>query len=73
VTADNAGAWPLIANRTTIGAWERFQLIKNADGSISLRAGANGRYVSAASGGNQPLIADRTAIGQWEMFDSIGL
>jgi hypothetical protein len=27
VTADNAGASPLIANRTVIGAWEEFDLI----------------------------------------------
>ena len=27
VTADNAGASPLIANRTAIGAWEEFTLI----------------------------------------------
>ena len=27
VTAENAGAAPLIANRTAIGAWEEFDLI----------------------------------------------
>jgi hypothetical protein len=27
VTADNAGANPLIANRTAIGPWEEFDLI----------------------------------------------
>jgi hypothetical protein len=27
VTADNAGASPLIANRTAIGTWEQFDLI----------------------------------------------
>lgn len=27
VTADNAGASPLTANRTAIGAWEQFTLI----------------------------------------------
>ena len=26
-TAENAGAWPLIANRTAIGSWEEFGLI----------------------------------------------
>jgi len=29
VTADNAGASPLIANRTAIGPWESFDLITN--------------------------------------------
>jgi hypothetical protein len=27
VTAENAGAQPLIANRTAIGGWEQFDLI----------------------------------------------
>ena len=30
VTADNAGASPLIANRTAIGAWEQFTLITDS-------------------------------------------
>ncbi|ACU74079.1 hypothetical protein Caci_5220 [Catenulispora acidiphila DSM 44928] len=69
VTADNAGASPLIANRTAIGTWEQFDLITNSDGSVSLRAHANGDIVSADNAGASPLIANRTAIGQWESFD----
>jgi flagella basal body P-ring formation protein FlgA len=61
----------LIANRTAIGAWEEFDLINNADGSISLRALANGRYVTAENAGAAALIANRTAIGPWEEFDLI--
>jgi len=68
---DNAGANPLIANRTAIGGWETFQLLHNGDGSISLRAGANGKYVTAESAGAAALIANRTAIGPWEEFDLI--
>jgi len=34
VTAENAGASALIANRTEIGPWETFQLIHNPDGSV---------------------------------------
>jgi hypothetical protein len=29
VTAENAGAAPLIANRTAIGSWEEFDLIND--------------------------------------------
>jgi hypothetical protein len=29
VCAENAGAAPLIANRTAIGPWEQFELINN--------------------------------------------
>jgi hypothetical protein len=71
VTADNAGASPLIANRTSIGQWEQFDLIDNADGSVSLRAHANSDIVTADNAGASPLIANRTSIGQWEEFDLI--
>jgi parallel beta-helix repeat protein len=71
VTADNAGASPLIANRTAIGSWEQFDLIGNSDGSISFRAHANNMIVTADNAGASPLIANRTAIGPWEEFDLI--
>jgi hypothetical protein len=38
---------------------------------ISLRAHANGMYVTADNAGASPLIANRTAIGPWEEFDLI--
>jgi lysophospholipase L1-like esterase len=69
VTADNAGASPLVANRTAIGNWETFDLLNNSDGSISLRAHANNEFVTADNGGSSALIANRTAIGPWEEFD----
>jgi beta-xylosidase len=71
VTADNAGASPLIANRTTIGTWEQFDLVNNADGSVSLRAHANNNFVCADNAGAGALIANRTAIGPWEEFDLV--
>jgi beta-glucosidase-like glycosyl hydrolase len=71
VTAENAGASPLIANRTAIGPWESFDLVTNADGSISLHAHANNQYVCADNAGASPLIANRTAIGSWESYDLI--
>jgi beta-glucosidase len=71
VTADNAGASALIANRTAIGPWESFDLITNSDGSVSLRSHANNQYVCADNAGASPLIANRTAIGLWESFDLI--
>jgi hypothetical protein len=35
---------------------------------VSLRALANGRYVTAENGGASALIANRTAVGRWEQF-----
>jgi hypothetical protein len=71
VTAENAGAAALIANRTAIDAWETFDLINNSDGTVSLRAHANNMYVTAENAGAAALIANRTAIGSWEKFSLI--
>jgi hypothetical protein len=60
----------LIANRTAIGPWEEFDLITNADGSVSLRARANNNIVTAENAGANPLIASRTTIGTWERSTS---
>jgi GH25 family lysozyme M1 (1,4-beta-N-acetylmuramidase) len=68
VTAESAGAKPLIANRTAIGLWEQFDIVDAGNGFIGLRSKANGKYVTAENGGAKPLIANRTAIGRWEQF-----
>ncbi len=68
VTADNAGASPLIANRTAIGPWESFDEIDLGNGNIALRAHANNMIVTADNTGTSPLIANRTAVGLWETF-----
>jgi hypothetical protein len=68
VTAENAGASPLIANRTAIGPWEEFDMINEGNGTIALRAHANNEYVCADNAGASPLIANRTAVGLWETF-----
>ncbi|MEU1686137.1 GH25 family lysozyme [Micromonospora sp. NPDC005707] len=68
VVAENAGAKPLIANRTSVGLWEQFDLVDAGGGFVAIRARANGRYVTAESAGSQPLIANRTSVGAWEKF-----
>ncbi|MEV6012767.1 xylosidase [Streptomyces sp. NPDC051976] len=68
VTAESAGADPLIANRTAIGAWEQFDLLDAGGGTIALRAHANGKIVTAENAGAAALIANRTGVGAWETF-----
>ncbi|RKR86246.1 glycosyl hydrolase family 99 [Micromonospora pisi] len=70
VAADNAGAAPLIANRTAVGPWEQFDRLDAGNGTIALRAKANGLIVTA-NGGTAPLIADKTTIGTWETFQIV--
>jgi lysophospholipase L1-like esterase len=71
VTAENAGASALIANRTAIGQWEQFDEIDLGNGNIALFAHANSKYVTADNAGASPLIAKSTAVGSWETFGLI--
>ena len=71
VCADNAGASPLIANRTAIGAWEQFDVLDAGGGNIALRAHANSQIVCADNAGASALIANRTAFGGWETFQLV--
>src|SRR5882757_8979679 len=72
VSADqNRGAWaPLVADRSSAGAWEQFQVIDAGGGFISFRSVGTGLIVSAdqARGTFAPLVADRSTIGTWEQF-----
>jgi non-reducing end alpha-L-arabinofuranosidase len=61
----------LIADATSIGKNETFDLIKNSDGTVNLRAASDNDLVTADNAGASPLIANRTTIGPWETFDMI--
>jgi hypothetical protein len=67
ITAEQTGTQPLIANRTTVGAWEKFTVDDQGGGLVALRANINNRYVTAPPDGS-PLIANRTVVGAWEKF-----
>jgi lysophospholipase L1-like esterase len=71
VTAENAGAAALIANRTAIGPWETFDEIDLGGGQVVLRSHANNKYVTAPNNGTGSLIASSTSIGAAETFDLI--
>lgn len=69
VCADNAGIDPLIANRENYGgAWESISIVNNGDGTISLKSGANGKYVCAVIDSSGQLIARTPDIKDWEKF-----
>jgi len=71
VSADEAGAKPLIANRPAPDAWEQFDIIDLGDGQIALFARVNNRFVAAEGAGAQPLQAKRLVVGTWERFTMI--
>ena len=72
VSADQSrGTWaPLVADRSSVDAWEQFQVIDAGGGFIAFRAIGTGMFVSAdqARAAFAPLVADRPAIGTWEQF-----
>ena len=65
VSGEN-GAAPLICNKETIGAWEKFEVIDAGGGKIALKS--EGKYLSSENG-NGPMNCNRTSIGDWEKFD----
>ncbi|WP_435164092.1 cellulase family glycosylhydrolase [Paenibacillus glycanilyticus] len=68
VTAENTGDSPLVANRTSVGTWEKFIVVTNADGTVSFLSLANNKYVSADLNNNGRLIAQAQGIAAWEKF-----
>ena len=72
VSADlNRGGFaPLVADRTSVGGWEQFQVIDAGGGFIALRSIGTGFFVCADQnrGTYAPLVADRTTASTWEHF-----
>jgi len=70
VSADqNRGTWaPLVADRSTTGAWEQFQVVDAGGGFIAFRSIGTGLFVSADQNRGAALVADRPSISTWEQF-----
>jgi hypothetical protein len=70
VSADqNRGTWaPLVADRSTVDAWEQFQVVDAGGGFIAFRSIGTGLFVSADQNRTNSLVADRGSIGTWEQF-----
>ncbi|HEY0500864.1 MAG TPA: arabinofuranosidase catalytic domain-containing protein [Kutzneria sp.] len=58
----------LIADATSIGTAETFDMFTDTDGTIGLRAHSDNNWVTAESNGSAPLIANRGGPGPWETF-----
>ena len=71
VCADNYGESNLIANRDSTGNWEHFLFYNNSDGTISIQARANNKFLCAVFDHNNkknPIIARSNHIQDWEKF-----
>ncbi|HEU4390326.1 MAG TPA: glycoside hydrolase family 16 protein, partial [Blastocatellia bacterium] len=77
VSADiNRGSFaPLVADRTSVGSFERFQVVDAGGGLVAFRSIGTGLFVSADlnRGSWAPLAADRTRIAAWEQFRWVDL
>lgn len=71
VTAENAGASALIANRSVVGTWEKFDVTYAGGDQIQLRSEANGLFVDAPNAGMSPLIANQKTASVWETFHMV--
>jgi hypothetical protein len=68
VETDNTGYLSVYSD--TVGPGALFQLVTNADGTVSM-LWSGGKYVTAEAAGSQPLAATRSAIGPWEKFNLV--
>jgi Secretion system C-terminal sorting domain/Fascin domain len=70
VSSEN-GVGNMNCNRTSVGAWERFTVVSQANGKVALK-GTNGRYVSSENG-TAPITCNRTTVGVTELFDLVNV
>jgi len=78
VVAEGSGGGDVFANRTSVGPWEKWNLVDQNDGalnsgdSVYLQA-YNGDYMVAESGGGGAVNANRSDPSTWETFRVIRL
>jgi aryl-phospho-beta-D-glucosidase BglC (GH1 family) len=69
VAAENGGSDPIVANRDNYsGSWETFYIVNNDDGTVSLKADANNKYVCAVLDEENQLVPRSESVGTWEKF-----
>ncbi len=67
---NNPGAVALTASRTVAGPFEQFAVVRNDDGSVSLRTSV-GTLLTAEGSGGSFLRTDAAQIGPWERFELV--
>jgi fibronectin type 3 domain-containing protein len=69
--AENGGGSTLVADRTEIGPWEKFQIIKLTNGYVALKS-YEGYYLSASED-EEKLNVEKTEVGKRERFKIVEL
>jgi len=70
VRADDSGSMPGVNQQTSIGAWEKWGVIPQSDGTFAFKS-AHGRYMRADDSGSMPGVNQQTSIGAWEKWTAI--
>ena len=69
VAAENGGSDPIVANRDNYsGSWETFYIVNNDDGTVSIKADANNKYICAVLDEENQLTPRSDSISTWEKF-----
>ena len=69
VAAENGGSDPIVANRDNYsGSWETFYIVNNDDGTVSIKADANNKYICAVLDEENQLVPRSESVGTWEKF-----
>lgn len=69
VAAENGGSDSIVANRDNYsGSWETFYIVNNDDGTVSIKADANNKYICAVLDEENQLTPRSDSISTWEKF-----
>ena len=74
VSAENAGNGYLVANRDSVGSWEKFELSLNAVSTgfetnrVTIKSKVNSKYVSYKANEENRLKADSDSVGSDQTF-----
>ena len=69
VATENGGSDPIVANRDNYScSWETFYIVNNDDGTVSIKADANNKYICAVLDEENQLTPRSDSISTWEKF-----
>ena len=76
VTAEQSNGGAMVCNRTSVGAWEKFEVTEityhDSANRIALKSNNGlGPWVSATNGGGSSIFANRSGNGDWESFSVV--
>lgn len=72
VCADQGLGGQVVANRSSAGAWETFEIVDTGGGTVAFKT-SYGKYITADLGLGGKLYGNRNNIGAWEKFKMVNI